>query len=171
MTSRQAKQTGENAKKQKRKSSKPHRSSKEPEQTPSRPITHQDQPTTSPQFHPEEHSQTSQYQDTSSTDLPLATTWPNGTTIPNQTDMNYSLLGLTLNPPATQHASNPYDQMTHQYQLQRHIDVYPRAGAGVAPAAAEFHIPAMPSPGYGMTVMGRWISERPSQQGALLAWD
>ncbi|KAG4442058.1 hypothetical protein IFR05_002452 [Cadophora sp. M221] len=163
MTSRQAKQTGENVKQQKRKSSKPHRSSKEPKQTRSLSITHQDQPTPNPQPL-EQASQTSQYQDTSSTDLPPATTWPNGTTIPSQTDMNYNLLGLTLNPPETQHAVNPYDQTTHQHQFQRHIDVYP-------PAAAEFHLPAMSSPGYGMTAIGRWISEHPSQQGALLAWE
>lgn len=121
----------------------------------------------------EQGSQTSQYQDISSTDLPPATTWPASSTIPGPRSMNYDLLGLSLSSPPTQSLFSPYAQTTHQYQHRCQYQGDAHTGlnseSGAPARTAELHGSAVHSPGYGMTVMERWYSEHPSQQGALLA--
>ncbi|KAL2069010.1 hypothetical protein VTL71DRAFT_15348 [Oculimacula yallundae] len=170
MTSRQERQAGERVKQQRKKSLKGDHENKK-----TKPLegvagnTSYDQ--TASSARPLDHaSQTSQYQSTSSTDLPSATTWPNGTTIPDQTEMDYNLLGLSLEPPQSQHrhAGYPYDQMTHWNQSQNNVNSYPRPEPGTGWIELQM---AATQPGYDMTGMDRWISELPSQQGAILAWD
>ncbi|PVH88862.1 hypothetical protein DL98DRAFT_565718 [Cadophora sp. DSE1049] len=196
MTSRQAKQTGEKSKQHRRKSTRVSHESKnlghfnegasasyqeQPATKEEASTSYQAQPET-PQHPLSQVSQTSEYQDTSSTDLPPSTTWPNSNTVPSHSDMNSSLLGLTLSAPTSlpaQHSYflSPYCQTTHQCQHHYHNSGHIYPGAGNGGAVAEMYVMTtststeMLPTGYGMTAMGRWSAEQPSQQGALLTWE
>ncbi|KAH7409360.1 hypothetical protein BKA64DRAFT_395095 [Cadophora sp. MPI-SDFR-AT-0126] len=180
MTSRQAKQTGEKAKQHRRRSTKVGNESKNSGHlNEGTSATYQEQPE-SPQQHLSQASQTSQYQYLSSADLPPSTTWPTSKTVPNQSQMNQALLGLTSfhftsSPAQHSYFTSPYSQTRHQCQHQYHSNSYIHPGAPDGSAVSDMYemepFDDEPPTGYGMTAMRRWSAEQPSQQGGLLAWE
>ena len=97
----------------------------------------------------------SQYQAGSVSGLPSARVWPDGTTVPSQTRLDYDLLGLNQSPLTAQYIANtttkyssqgfncPYHQTVHEANL------------------------AEQRSGYGMGGLDRFLGEARSEQGAV----
>jgi hypothetical protein len=100
-------------------------------------------------------SASSQYQAGSVSGLPPARVWPDGTTVPSQTRLDYDLLGLSQSPLTAQYVANTTtNYISQSFECPYHQTMHE---ANFAEQRSE----------YGLGGLDRFLGEARSEQGAV----